>query len=90
MIPYKILEARIEFDDNGQLKRITVLVEISQGDIRAMFATTQPRAGYMHLDPRDLVTEGGYNILQEVAATGMETIDRDKIFPNWKGIAVKG
>ena len=43
---YNILECRIEFK-NHQLFRVTVLVEISRGDVRAICADTKPKAGYM-------------------------------------------
>lgn len=77
---YNILEARIEFKNN-QPERITVLVEISKGDVRAIFATTKPRGGYMHIQPSATV---GEELLQEVAGYGLETVDRDEIFPKWK------
>ena len=77
---YNILESRIEFKNN-QLSRVTVLVEMSKGDVRAIVATTQPRGGYMHLEPNVKVSN---ELLQEVAGYGLETIDRDEVFPNWK------
>ena len=77
---YTILEARIEFKNN-QLERITVLVEMSKGDVRAIFATTKPRGGYMHIQPNATVCN---ELLQEVAGSGLETVDRDEIFPKWK------
>lgn len=77
---YNILEARIEFNNN-QLKRITVLVEMSENDIRAIFATTKPRGSYMHIQPSDTISE---DLLQKVAAHGLETVDKDEIFPHWK------
>ena len=77
---YNILEIRIERKEN-RLQRITCLVEISPGDVRAIFATTKFNPGYMTLRPDARITE---ELLQEVAGTGMQTIDRDEIFPNWK------
>lgn len=77
---YNILEARIERNAN-QVQRVTVLVEISKGDVRAIYATNNPRGGYKFLMPNEKVSE---ELLQEVAATGMETVDRDEIFPDWK------
>jgi len=80
MSAYNILEARIEFK-NKHLERITVLVEISKGDVRAYFATTEPRPGYMHIQPGSMVSN---ELLQKVAGYGSKTLDRDKIFPKWK------
>lgn len=77
---YNILEARIE-RKNNQLQRITVLVEMSKNDVRAIFATTKPRGGYMSISPSANISE---ELLQDVAAGGMETVDRDEIFPHWK------
>jgi len=47
---YNILESRIEFNNN-QLFRITVLVEMSKGDVRAIYADTKPKSGYFFLKP---------------------------------------
>ena len=77
---YNIKEARIEYE-SGKLKRITVLVEISQGDMRAIFATTTPRSGYMHIPDGAALAD---DLLQQVAGYGLQTVDRDDIFPNWK------
>jgi hypothetical protein len=83
---YNILEARIEFQ-KGQLHRITVLVDMTGDsskpctDVRAIFATATPRPGYMNLTPTHIVS---VELLQEVAGYGMETVDRNEIFPNWK------
>lgn len=83
---YNILEAIIEFKDN-QLTRITVLVDCTSGhskqysDVRAIFATTTPRGGYMNIPPSEQISN---KLLQQVAAAGMETVDRDEIFPKWK------
>ena len=86
---YEILETRIEFKNN-QLHRITVLVNCTAKgnphtkpytDVRAIFATTQPRGGYIFLSPSQQVNA---DLFQKVAASGMETSDRDKIFSNWK------
>lgn len=77
---YNILEGRVEFKNN-QLVRVTVLVEMSKGDLRAIFATTTPRSGYMHLLPNETISN---DLLQKVAGYGLETMDRDEIFPNWK------
>ena len=77
---YNILEARIEFE-NKQLKRITVLVDMSANDFRAFYATTKTAFGYFSIRPDATISE---ELLQEVARSGMETVDRDEIFPKWK------
>lgn len=83
---YDILEAKLEFQDN-KIKRITVLVDCTgsnstpYSDVRAIYATTKPTGGYMNIFPEATISE---NLLQKVAAAGMETEDRDDIFPNWK------
>ena len=74
-----ILESRIEFKNN-KLFRITVLVEFSKGDVRAIYADTKPKGGYMFLKPnQELNTE----LLQEVAGYGSERNDKDDMFPGW-------
>lgn len=78
---YKILEARIEYKDDGFISRVTVLVEMSKGDVRAIFATTKPCNGYHYISQGEIVSE---QLLQMVAGYGMETVDRDEIFPKWK------
>lgn len=77
---YNILEAKIEFE-NSKLYKITVLVEMSKNDVRAIVATTKPRSGYMHIPPK---AEINSELLQQVAGKGMETVDRDEVFKNWK------
>lgn len=83
---YNILETRIEFNDS-KIERITVLVDCTGGyskpfsDVRAIFATTKPTGGYMNIPPSSKLSD---ELLQEVAAAGMETVDRDEIFPKWK------
>lgn len=76
---YNILESRIEFKNN-QLFRITVLVEISKGDVRAIYADTNPKNGYMFLQPNQ---ELNTKLLQQVSGEGCERRDKDDIFPNW-------
>lgn len=83
---YNILEAKIEFKNN-QLERITVLVEMSKGDVRAIFATTKPRGGYMHIQPNAAVSN---ELLQQVAGYGLETVHRDEFFPKWKSKLAAG
>ncbi len=83
---YTILETKIEFKDN-KIQRITVLVDCTGNhskpfsDVRAIYATTKPRGGYMNIPLSAKISE---RLLQEVAAAGMETVNRDDIFPNWK------
>lgn len=79
---YKILEAHAEYKD-GQLCRVTVLVEISKGDVRAIFCTNEVMNGYDMIKPGEPINE---NLLQRCAGygRGMLTGDRDKIFRNWK------
>lgn len=74
---YNILEARIEYK-NKKLHRVTVLVEISKGDVRAIFSTDSFKNGYDSLNPDEPVND---DLLQRVAGYGMETVDRDRIFP---------
>jgi hypothetical protein len=76
---YNIIEARIEYE-NKKLHRITVLVEISKGDIRAIFSTVGFKPGYDYLQPDEPVNDA---LLQRVAGYGMETVDKKSIFPNW-------
>jgi hypothetical protein len=76
---YNILESRIEFKNN-QLFRVTVLVEISEGDVRALYADTNPRGGYMILNPNQ---ELNNELLQEIAGYGTERRDKDDMFPGW-------
>jgi len=77
---YNILEAKIEFSNNV-IDRITLLVEISKNDVRAIFATTKVRPGYIHIP---FAAEISNELLQEIAGYGCETDDRDQIFSNWK------
>ena len=87
----KILEARIEYKEN-QIERVTVLIDCTSpgskafGDVRAIFANTKPRAGYMNIMPGTQLSE---SLLQEVADYGLETVDRDEIFPKWKAKMTK-
>jgi hypothetical protein len=54
---------------NGQLQQVSVLVQISPGDVRAIYATTQPTAGHMHLPPNASLTP---QLLHQVATQGIE------------------
>lgn len=74
-----ILESRIEFKNN-KLFRITVLVEFSKGDVRAIYADTKPKGGYIFLKPDQELTN---DLLQDVSDYGAEISDKDEIFPGW-------
>lgn len=74
-----ILEGRIEFKNN-QLFRITVLVEFSKGDVRAIYADTSRRGGFISLNPNQEVNNA---LLQEVSDYGAERHDKDDMFPGW-------
>lgn len=76
---YNILESRIEFQNN-KLFRITVLVEMSRGDVRAIYADTKPKGGYLSLNPNQEINN---ELLQEVAGYGSERGDKDDMFPGW-------
>lgn len=65
---YNILQARIDYKQ-GNIDRITVLVEMSENDLRAMQATTMPRLGYRHIQPGAKLTD---ELLQQVAGYGYE------------------
>jgi hypothetical protein len=75
---YKIVDAIIQFK-RTEIKSVTVLVEISKGDIRVITATSTPRAGYMFIMPGTVLSN---ELLQEVAATGCETGEY-KLFPKF-------
>ena len=84
---YNILEARIEYKYK-KLHRVTVLVEISDGDVRAIYSTDSfLHRGYCSLNPDEPVTDA---LLQRVAGYGMQTVDRDTIFPNWRAKQTPG
>lgn len=76
---FYILESRIEFKAS-KLFRVTVLVEFSKGDVRAVYADTNPKTGYMFFDPNQ---ELNYGFLEAVAIYGQERRDKDDIFPGW-------
>ncbi len=78
---YNILESNIKFNKNGQILSVLALVEYSQGDIRVIEATNQPRSGYMNITERtDYVL---FDLLQEVAGYGREISDKNKIPSEW-------
>jgi hypothetical protein len=83
---YNILEARIEYR-NKKLHRVIVLVEISKGDVRAIYSTDSFKNGYDSLSPDEPVNDA---LLQRVAGYGIQTVDRDIIFPHWKAKQTPG
>jgi len=76
---YNILECRVEYH-NRKIFRINVLVEMSKGDVRAIYADTIPKSGYKVLSPNEVLSD---QLLQEVAGYGAERRDKDDIFPGW-------
>ena len=74
-----ILESRIEFK-NGKLFRVTVLVEFSKGDVRAIYVDTIPKDGYVFLLAS---TELNAQLLQNVANYGAERPDKNDMFPKF-------
>lgn len=79
---YNILEARIEYKGK-RLHRVTVLVEISRGDIRAIYCAPEMGAGYDTINPDEPVNEA---LMQRVAGYGQQ-IDiaaMNKLFPGWR------
>lgn len=79
---YNILEAHIEFKQK-KLHRVTVLVEISRNDIRAIFCGVEMSPGYDTVNPDEPINE---DLMQRVAGYGRQ-IDIDnmnKYFPGWR------
>ena len=72
-----ILRSNIVFK-NESIESITVLVEFSKGDVRAIQATTSLKSGYFII-PKN--AELNNDLLQEVAGYGMK-IDARKVFKN--------
>lgn len=77
---YNILQAHIEYKDR-KLYRVTVLVEISERDLRVIFSTPTIGPGYDAIRPDEPVTD---ELLQRIAGYGRQTHDLDKLFPGWK------
>lgn len=79
---YNIWEARIEYR-NRKLYRVTVLVEISERDIRAIYSTPDIGPGYEAIRPDEPVTDA---LLQRVAGFGRQiSVDAmGKVFPGWR------
>lgn len=80
---YNILDTNIEFE-NGNINTVTVLVEISENDIRAIQANTKTKGGYMNIPPAAKLNE---ELLQKIAGYGIE-VSAPKFFPNSKYINV--
>ena len=80
---YKILEAKIIFTPNGNLKEIFVLVDMNldMSDVRAMYQTNKPNFGYGFLKA---TAKFSAETLQDVAGYGEEHHNRDEIFPFWR------
>jgi len=76
----KIHEARIEFKD-GRISKVTVLSEVSKGDIRMIVATDSPKNGYINIRPDDVLDSA---LLVDVADYGLESEAKSKTFPDWK------
>lgn len=79
---YNILDAKIEFR-NGFPVVITLLVEISKGDVRAIAAGNRPMNGYTYISKNAKVSD---SLLQDVAGYGytLSTAERDIAFPDWR------
>jgi len=88
---YEILETRVEFVNN-KIDRIFVLVNFTgngskpYSDVRCIYANTKPCSGYFYIIP---ALELNPSLLQRVAASGIQTYGRDKIFPSWKSRLTK-
>lgn len=77
---YNILESRIEFKNN-KLDRITVLVEISKGDVRVIAMDTIGKPGYKVISPDEELSPA---LLQKVAGFGWTRVGIDNLFKGWK------
>ena len=88
---YTILDSKIKYK-NERIHSIVVLIDCTGpdceplSDVRAVYATTKQSGGYMSLTPNAVLTD---QLLQQVAAAGIETVDRDELFPNWKELALE-
>ena len=82
----KILEAKIEFENDGKLKKIGVLVDFTLShippftDVRAIVATTRPTWGYTVIGPDDELSP---ELLRRVAGQGSQENEATE-FPGWK------
>lgn len=66
-----IVEARIMFDSKQEIKRITVLSEVSPGDERIITASNTVRSGYTYIRPGAVLSE---ELIQEVADYGQQVL----------------
>lgn len=82
----KILEAKIQFDQDVKIKRIAVLVDFTSNtvkpysDVRAIVATTQPMWGYTVISSDDTPN---IDLLKRVAGKGNQEDDSVE-FPGWE------
>lgn len=80
----KILEVKMNYDDNGSISRIVVLSDYSSewdnSDIRAIVATDRPNGEYIYITPGEKINDG---LIRQVADYGME-VSIDTEFPGWK------
>ena len=82
----KILEAKIEFEKDDQLKKVAVLVDFTMedlkpfSDVRALVATTSTPWGYTSIEPDDELSP---ELLRRVAGQGSQENDATE-FPGWK------
>lgn len=73
---YNILQVHIEYRKR-KLYKVTVLVEMSKGDIRAIYSTVGVKSGYDYLRPGEPVNEA---LFQRVAGYGCQTFDKSVFF----------
>lgn len=80
----KILEVKINYDDEGTISRIVVLSDYSSewdnSDIRAIVATNRPLGGYIYITSGEKINDG---LIRQVADYGME-VSADTEFPEWE------
>lgn len=82
----KILEAKIEFEKDGKLKKVAVLVDFTHSDItpfsdvRAIVGTTKLIWGYTVIQPDEPLS---IELIKRVAGKGNRESDT-KEFPGWK------
>lgn len=72
---YNIVKSVIEFH-NGNVSRVTVLVQSEDGSLSGYYATNKIAYGYIYLNPCEKVS---YELLQKVAGYGLKE-------PNYKTV----
>lgn len=77
---YNILESKIEFKNN-KLDRISVLVEMSKGNVEVIAMDTKGKPGYDVIQPNEELSPA---LLQKVAASGWTRVGVDSLFKGWK------